>query len=123
MNKRKIGKEKEELACAFFRKKGYEILAVNYTCRTAEIDIIARDSDCLVFAEVKYRKDGRCGGSRYAVPPRKRQRIVQGAVYYMYREKTAPDTPVRFDVVAIEGERIFHFKNAFDAMGQSPMGG
>lgn len=122
MNKRRIGKEKEELACAFLKKKGYEILAVNYTCRYAEIDIVAREGDYLVFVEVKYRRDGKCGGSRYAVSESKMKRIVQGAGYYLYRERIAPDTAVRFDVIAVEGGKIFHYINAFDAMGKSPMG-
>lgn len=122
MNKREIGREKEKLACIFLRKQGYDILAVNVTCRFAELDIVARDGDYLVFVEVKYRKNGTCGGSRYAVSESKKRHIVQGARYYLYKERTAPDTMIRFDVIAIEGKEIFHYINAFDALGHSPMG-
>jgi putative endonuclease len=122
LNKRKIGKEKEELACDILRKKGYQILAVNYFCRGAELDIVAKDGECLVFLEVKYRSSAQCGGSRYAVSAKKIQHIVKGARYYLYREKVPPDTQIRFDVMAMEknatgSHQIWHYENAFDATG------
>lgn len=122
MNKRQLGKEKEELVCKFLMGKGYQILAVNYICRGAELDIVAKDGDCLVFVEVKYRKNSNCGGSRYAVSKVKMQRIIKGAEYYLYRERVSPDIQIRFDVVALEGEKIAHYINAFDGQGQCPMG-
>lgn len=116
MNKRQVGREKEELACDFLKKKGYAILAVNYWCRYSEIDIVARDGESLVFVEVKYRKDDRCGGSSYAVSTKKMRNITRCARYYIYREKVPFDSPMRFDVIAIDGEKICHIINAFGAM-------
>lgn len=116
MNKRQIGKEKEELACDFLKRKGFEILTVNYWCRYSEIDIIAKDGKILVFVEVKYRKDEKCGESSYAVSRKKMKSICQCARYYIYREKIPLDTPMRFDVIAIDGDHISHFVNAFEVM-------
>lgn len=117
MNQRKTGREKEALACRFLQSKGYQIRDVNYWCREAELDIVARDGGVLVFVEVKYRKNGTCGGSMYAVTSQKMARIVKCARMYIYRKKIAPDTPMRFDVIAIEGNRICHIENAFEAAG------
>ncbi|MCM1246089.1 MAG: YraN family protein [Roseburia sp.] len=116
MNKRRIGKEKEELACDFLRQKGFEILAVNYWCRYSEIDIVAKEKDRLVFVEVKYRKNANCGESSYAVSFTKIKRICQCARYYICKEHVPPDTPMRFDVVAIDGDYIRHFVNAFETV-------
>ncbi len=116
MNKRQIGKEKELLACKFLKRKGYEILAVNYWCRYSEIDIVARDGNSLVFVEVKYRKNTNFGGSSYEVSHKKMKNICQCARYYICRENVKQDTPMRFDVIAIDGARIRHFINAFEAM-------
>ena len=60
-NKRKIGGQYEDLAAAYLREQGYEILERNYRDRLGEIDVIAREAGYLVFVEVKYRKDQRSG--------------------------------------------------------------
>ncbi len=116
MNQRKTGSEKEQQSCDYLVRKGYEILARNYRCRYAEIDIVARDAGQLVFVEVKYRKNGACGGSRYAVSQKKIRNISLCARYYMYREQVPEDTPVRFDVIAIESGKLTHLKHAFEAV-------
>lgn len=116
MNQRQIGSEKEALACQYLEDKGYRIVATNYRCRTAEIDIVAYDGDALVFVEVKYRKTASCGESSYAVDLKKIRNISRCARYYIYKEGVWPDTPMRFDVVAIDGERVMHVENAFEAV-------
>ena len=113
MNKRTIGKEREESACAFLEKQGMEILERNFSCRQGEIDVIARDGSYVVFVEVKYRKDKSLGLPEEAVNFRKMERIRRTALYYQARFHLPDDTPIRFDVVAIEGEEIRHYRNAF----------
>lgn len=117
MNQRQVGKEKEELACNYLKDKGYQILAVNYWCREAELDIVAKERDELVFVEVKYRKNDHCGGSKYAVSANKIQKVIRGARYYLHHEKIEAEVPVRFDVIAIQGDQIWHYVHAFDADG------
>lgn len=53
--------------------KGYEILERNFNCRLGEIDIIAREkeSNTLVFCEVKYRSSLNYGDPLEAVTPEK----------------------------------------------------
>ncbi len=54
-----LGKEGENVAENYLKKKGYSIFGRNYSQKFGEIDIIAKDPDgCLVFVEVKTLLDG-----------------------------------------------------------------
>lgn len=116
MNRRQIGTKKEQEACRYLEKKGYQILATNYRCRYAELDIVAKHGRELVFVEVKYRKNTDFGESMYAVSGKKMRNISLCARYYIYKEHMDPDTPMRFDVIGIDGDRITHILNAFEYM-------
>ena len=112
-NRRALGKEKELLAADWMKGHGYEILEMNYRCRQGEVDIVARDGACLVFAEVKYRRDAGAGYPAEAVDVRKQRRISYAARHYMMRHGIGEYMPVRFDVIAILGEQITVIANAF----------
>lgn len=49
------GKIGEEIAVAYLKQNGYQIIERNFECRQGEIDIIAKDKNDLVFVEVKTR--------------------------------------------------------------------
>lgn len=115
MNRREVGREKEKLACRYLEEKGYRIAATNYWCRRAELDIVARDGETLVFAEVKYRKNKEFGGGICAISPKKIRNISQCARYYIYKEHISPDMPMRFDVIVIDGDEVTHVEHAFEA--------
>lgn len=116
MNKRKVGKEKEELVANYLSENGYKILARNYWCSFAELDIVAEADGYLCFVEVKYRKDAKYGGMEGRITPKKMRNICQCARFYMHEKRILPDTPIRFDVVFVLGEEITLIKNAFDYM-------
>lgn len=111
-NNRKTGFEYEKTACDYLEKQGYEILRRNYRCALGEIDIIAQNGECLVFCEVKYRKNDRMGNPLEAVDARKQQKIRSVALWYM-KEQGIYDVPIRFDVIGILGQEITIVKNAF----------
>ena len=113
INKRTVGNDKEQLAAEFLKQQGYVICEKNFRCRSGEIDIVARDGRYLVFAEVKYRADGRKGEPEEAVTVHKQQTIRKVAQYYLLRYGVSEDTPCRFDVVGIRGEEIRVTKDAF----------
>ena len=113
MNRRRTGAAYEEQAARWLTEQGFEILERNFYCRQGEIDLIARDGDCLVFCEVKYRRSGSRGNPLEAVDARKQYRISRCARYYMM-EKRLGDIPCRYDVIGIEGSRITLIKNAFE---------
>lgn len=117
MNKRRIGSEKEKLTCRYLEKKGYNIVTTNYWCRYAEIDIVAKEADVLIFVEVKYRENAYYGESMRAVSQNKIRKISQCAAYYIFNEQIPLDTPMRFDVVAIDGNGVTHLENAFEVVG------
>lgn len=113
MNKRTLGKEKEELAAGFLLEKGYRIIERNFRCRAAEIDLIAWDGSILSFIEVKYRSSSRCGDPLEAVGPNKQRKIYEAALFYIARKGVSSDTQMRFDVVSILKDEITLIKNAF----------
>ena len=73
-----------------------------------------RDRDgTLVFVEVRSRRDASFGGAAASVGPAKQRRIRRAAEHYLRRLRALP--PCRFDVVAIDGDRIEWLQAAFDA--------
>ena len=75
MNTRQAGNFWEGAAAAYLERAGVRILARNFRCSRGEIDIIGFHQGCLVFFEVKYRKDDRFGQAVEAVDIRKQERI------------------------------------------------
>ncbi|WP_372525873.1 YraN family protein [Piscinibacter sp.] len=117
---KEVGDEGEARACAHLQRHGLTLVQRNYRvaagprARGGEVDLILRDRDgTLVFAEVRTRDGTRHGGAAASVTPAKQRRIVFAARHYL-RAFAAPPA-CRFDVVAIEGERIEWFRAAFDA--------
>ena len=113
MNKRTEGSRWEKVAGDFLSRHGIEILQYNYRCHFGEIDIIGNDRGVLVFYEVKYRKDARCGTAAEAVGLKKQQVIAKVSDYYRMVNHIEWDRPIRYDVVAIQGNRIELIPAAF----------
>lgn len=102
------GKLGEDLACAALVERGYQVLARGWRCRQGEVDIIARDGDCWVFAEVKTRRGRGAGLPEEGLTPRKAERLVTLAETYLMEHALA-DVNWRIDLVAIEldqGDRV-----------------
>ncbi len=115
-NKRRIGGQYEQMAGAYLKGLGYQILQYNYRCRLGEIDLIARKDGYLIFCEVKYRTGERSGDPTEAVDAKKQRRISNGALHYLM-EHGLTDVPCRFDVISICGDEIRHIPNAFSYIG------
>ncbi len=103
----------EKVAAEFLKLQGYVILEQNYGIRTGEIDIIAMDSEVLVFVEVKYRKDSCYGYPGESVDQKKQAKIRKTAMVYMKQHSISFDKAIRFDVVEILGKKIRVIKHAF----------
>jgi putative endonuclease len=99
-----FGKEAEDRACRFIEAQGYRILERNFRTRFAEVDIIAREGDTLVFLEVKARKSLRRGSPGEAVTPLKQDRLVLAASWYLAGRRL-DGIRVRFDVVTVLEEQ------------------
>ena len=67
-NLRKTGNRMEDLAAMYLQERGVTVLERNFRSREAEIDIIGRQGETLIFAEVKARRRGKkSGGGEEAV--------------------------------------------------------
>ena len=97
-------------------ERGYRILEYNFRCPYAEIDIVARDGNYLVFCEVKYRKGKSKVRSLEAIDSRKQKRISMAALFYIARHNMTSEL-CRFDVEGISGGEITLIKNAFEYGG------
>ena len=111
------GTAAEDAALAHLLRAGLTLLERNY--RTpgrggGEIDLVMRaPGGTLVFVEVRARGSATHGGAAASLGANKQRRIVMAARHYLLRHRQPP--PCRFDVVAIEGDRIEWIKGAFDA--------
>ncbi len=51
-----VGREAEQAACQELERRGYQILDNNWRTRFCEIDVVAKQGNCVHFVEVKYRR-------------------------------------------------------------------
>ena len=111
------GGRAEKLAAEFLIARGLSIVERNFRCRRGEIDIIARDGDTLVFAEVRLRTRSDFGGAAASITARKRARMTAAALYYLGRRSRTPP-PCRFDALLLDGlgsDRIEWLKDVITA--------
>lgn len=101
----------ERRAIQFLKEQGYEIVVKNYRWRGGEIDIIAKEGDCLVFVEVKVRKGDEYGPPEESITELKKRKIINTALRYIAEH--GPELDLRFDVVAISGGKARLYKDAF----------
>ena len=114
-HKQELGKKGEDLAAAYLRKKGYEIVARNYRSGRSEIDILAQKDGWLIVVEVKTRETDAYGAPEESVGIGKINMLVQGVESYMLDKDL--DCQVRYDIVSIilntYKKEITHLEDAF----------
>ncbi len=100
MNKVKIGKYGEDLACAYLKTKGYKIIERNFRIRGGEIDIIALDGKTLVYVEVKTRTTFEFGRPEESITWQKLKFLERVAKFY---RASRPNLPAqeRIDMVSV----------------------
>ena len=109
------GRNGEQMAADWLVQKGFEVLERNYRHLKAEIDLIVRKSNLLVFVEVKTRTDTAFGMPEAAVTPVKAAFIVSAAEHYIGTINWPHE--IRFDIISvlIQGKypQIEHLEDAF----------
>lgn len=108
-----VGRRGEDLAAAWYRRHGYEVVGRNWRTTIGEIDLIARRGGLLVICEVKARTSGWFGSPALAVGPAKRQRLRRLAAAWLAAQHRRPHFDVRFDVVAVVGDDVTVYVDAF----------
>lgn len=108
----KIGLYSEFLARWYLRFHGYRILKKRYVTgkRTgrAEIDIIAKKGDTIVFFEVKSRQT--VSAAWDAITPAQSVRLRRAAETFIIKNHWVGNA--RFDVIVVCGNKIYWAKNA-----------
>lgn len=95
-----LGRYGERVAVRHLRDAGWEVLDTNWRCADGELDVVARDGDCLVVVEVKTRRGTAFGTPAEAVTPPKLRRLRRlTALWITAHDVHAPE--VRLDVVAV----------------------
>lgn len=105
------GRAGEDRAAGFLTECGYRVLARNVRVPGGEIDAVCLDGPTLVIVEVKRRDSRKFGTALGAVDARKRATLRRIAADYA--QIVAPSARLRFDVVALDGERLSLHRNAF----------
>lgn len=107
-----IGANAEAIAVERLLAHGYEIVERNYRCKLGELDIVALDGDVMVFVEVRSRADDEHGDAIESVDRRKQRKVTRAAESYL-AHKRPPNDEFRFDVVAINGEAVELYQDAW----------
>ena len=117
INLRVQGNYYEKKTAEKMKSEGYEILGMNYFAKGAELDLIAKKGDMIVFVEVKARRQSTGISPFGAVDRKKQKRIIMGARQYIL-EKNLHKNYIRFDVAGVfpdgkGGETIQIIRDAF----------
>ena len=112
-----LGALGERLAVEYLTEKGYEILATNWRSGQLEIDIIAKNKDFIIVAEVKTRSTNVFGEPEEFVNKQKQKLLIKAAEAYVIKMNL--DTEVRFDIISVlvnKGKhQVNHIIDAFYA--------
>ncbi|MBN4056701.1 YraN family protein [bacterium AH-315-J21] len=115
-NRRRDGYHYEEVAARYYQDLGYEIVARNYQAGHREIDLIVRNTEALIFVEVKGGGAEFMGHPSHRVDQRKQKLLIAAAQQYL-AQNDVNGLDLCFDVLTVTrtraGEQIERYANAF----------
>ncbi len=120
MDRAVLGRSAEDIAADFLVQQGLTVLLRNYRRRSGEIDLVARDGDVLVIAEVRTRSTDEFGGAAASVDGWKQHKIIRATTQLLQQRPDLARLRVRFDVIVIRGAdqarpEVEWLKHAFEA--------
>ena len=98
--KKLIGDRGERKVAKIYQRKGYKIIARNFSCKFGELDIVAQKGDMIVIIEVKTRKNDKYAQAKEFVDYRKQNRIRNTADLFL-QQQGLTDKIIRFDVAEV----------------------
>lgn len=106
----------EDIVNKYLNKYGYKVITKNFQCSLGEIDVIFKDKDEIVFAEIKTRTGIQFGFPAESVTIYKKKHILNSAKYFIYINSLKGK--FRFDVIEVyllkdKKPFINHIKNVF----------
>ena len=116
-NIKDLGNFGEATAVAYLKRKGYEILKQNYFSQYGELDIIALDSNEVVFVEVKTRKSS-FSNAQSSISQKKQNKMKLTASDFLSKNIVFQENFTRFDAILIKIDdnmnyKIIHLPDAF----------
>jgi len=113
--RREIGELGEQMAASYLQSRGWHILFRNWRYKKAEIDIIALESEQLVFVEVKTRSTEYFGPPEGFVSPRQAAILLDAAAAFMRTH--GYEWEIRFDIIGVTKKQhcccLKHYRDAF----------
>jgi len=117
------GRKGEEQAASALEAAGMEIIVRNFRSKYGEVDIIALDSETIVFVEVKTWSVFGLEDLQYSIDIRKQSKIIKTAKYFLSENRKYNKMAIRFDVVYVKNDetltcqtprcQITHLASAF----------
>ncbi len=111
------GREGEDAAASYLKRRGYKILHRNWRRGGLELDLVCQKDGAIVFVEVRTRSQDGMAQARETLDRPKRAKLVQAAGRYL-SEFDCWDKPCRFDFISVEKQgqdlRVEHMEHAFD---------
>lgn len=98
----------EQLACEWLEKKGLALRHRNFRTKYGEIDLVMQSEKCLIFVEVRYRKNTQYGSAEETITAKKCQRLSLAAQGYLLDKGYNINTAIRFDAIAITAAKQPH---------------
>lgn len=90
----------EKIAIKYLKSRGYKIVQKNFKTKCGEIDIIAKDGECICFIEARTRTSDSFLSPYESVNYFKQKRIIKTAQIWLTKNKF-DNSLCRFDVISI----------------------
>ena len=116
-SRQQLGARGEALAAEHLAEKGCKIIAKNYRAGKAEIDLVCRDGESLVFVEVKSVRVSGFGFGEEKISAHKQKMMIAAAYNFLDENRDYEEAGVRFDVVVVNFSsypaEVVHYPSAF----------
>ena len=97
-----VGRQAEKLALDHLKAQGLKEITRNFRCRMGEVDLVMKDGDCLVFAEVRFRSRNNYASAVGSVDRHKQRKIIRTASAFLGLHPQYGNCVVRFDVIGLD---------------------
>ena len=102
----------EQLVARWYEKQGFTVIAMNWTMRGGELDVVVRQGSLIVVCEVKARATEEFGSPLEAMTALKQQR-VRRAGYAFVRQLGELGVTLRFDIASVLGTQLEIYEDSF----------
>lgn len=100
----------ENLVLNYFKNRQWILLHQRFRCPFGEIDLIVQRDDCILFIEVKKRKN--LNTALFSLSEKQKQRLIRSANYYLDLYNPDHIENIQFDYIVLDSKNhIEHIEN------------